>query len=64
MNDTVKRYLISSITTFATGFLTVMLAALDSANTWTDVAWPAVILSASFVGVRLLLKALLEKINK
>lgn len=63
MNETVKRYIISSINTFFSGFLPVVIMMMDGAETWTDVAWPAVLLAASFTGVRLVLKALSEKVQ-
>ena len=58
--DTLKRFLISSLLSFATGFLMALYPVLQEATTFSDVAWSAVILGSVFAGLRLVVKGLIE----
>jgi len=45
---------------FVAGFLIAFYPVLEQATTWSDVAWPSVLLGAAFAGFRLVVKGLVE----
>lgn len=54
MNDTVKRYLLSSVSTFVSSALTVLAIQVSSGSTieWTATWWLAAVLVAARAGVK------------
>jgi hypothetical protein len=64
MNKTLQEYLISTLITFVTGMLTYVAVAMESAETFADLSWKAVLLGAIFAGLRLAVKAVLQFLPK
>ena len=60
MNKTLKRYIVSSLVTFATAFATVLLASIDSIT--LETIKTGAVVSVLFVALRAGVKALLESL--
>ena len=60
MNKTLKRYIVSSLVTFATAFATVVLASIDSIT--LETIKTGAVVSVLFVALRAGVKALLESL--
>lgn len=64
MNPKLQEYLISTLITFVTGILTYIAVAMESATTFSDLSWSAVLLGAVFAALRLTVKVALEYLPK
>jgi len=60
MNKTLKRYIVSSLVTFATAFATVVLASIDSIT--LETIKTGAVVSVLFVALRAGVKALIESL--
>jgi len=60
MNDTLKRYLNSTLQTFLAGFLPALYIVMENGDAFSDVT-SAAVFGAIFAGVRLVIKFGAEK---
>jgi|TARA_R100001530_G_scaffold10633_2_gene10488 hypothetical protein len=58
------RYLVSTLVTFLTGFIGTAVMMFEASQGWGDLSLKALMLGASFAGVRLVLKLVSELLPK
>ena len=61
--STLKRYIHSSLQTFLSAFLLVVLTGMEAGVTFEDISWSALILSALYTGLRATIKVVYEVIQ-